>query len=184
MKKLNNKGFALAEILVVTVFVMVIFSIIYTNFFPIMAEYERRESYDDVDGKYAAYWFKKMIEKDNIVSVKESTINSYHYYKLQCGDFLDLTQKDLCKNLVERYGITKDASSNPSIYITKYKTEDFKSKVNSNPTLFTSGFQEYVKYLPKYDDGPILNRYRIIIEFHRTEDDNDYYAYATMEVSK
>ena len=63
MIKLNNKGFALAETLITAVFVMVIFSVIYTNYTPIMAEYERRETYDDLDGKYAAYWMRRLIEE-------------------------------------------------------------------------------------------------------------------------
>ena len=62
MKKLNNKGFILAETLVVTVFLMVIFTMLYTNYYPLMGEYQKRENYDDVDGKYVAYWMKKLIE--------------------------------------------------------------------------------------------------------------------------
>ena len=54
MKK-NNKGFVLVETLVVTVFVMAVFSVIYISFYPLAGEYERRESYDDVDSKYGAY---------------------------------------------------------------------------------------------------------------------------------
>ena len=52
MHKLNKKGFALVETLIVSVFVMTIFSLIFTNFFPMMGEYERREGYDDIDSIY------------------------------------------------------------------------------------------------------------------------------------
>ena len=62
MLKLNNKGFVLVETLISAVFIMSIFSIIYVNFYPIMAEYEKRETYDDVDSKYATYWIKKVIQ--------------------------------------------------------------------------------------------------------------------------
>ena len=55
MKKINNKGFVLAETLVVTVFLMILFTMIYSNFYPLIGEYEKRENYDDVDGKYVAY---------------------------------------------------------------------------------------------------------------------------------
>ena len=40
-KKSNNKGFILVETLIVSVFIMAIFSILYTNFFPLIGEYER-----------------------------------------------------------------------------------------------------------------------------------------------
>ena len=52
MKKINSKGFVLAETLVVTVFLMVIFGMIYSNFYPLMGEYEKRENYNDVDSIY------------------------------------------------------------------------------------------------------------------------------------
>ena len=66
MLKLNNKGFVLIETLVTAVFVMAIFSIIYANFYPIMAEYEKRESYDDLDSKYAVYWIKRIIQSNSV----------------------------------------------------------------------------------------------------------------------
>ena len=62
MKKNSNKGFVLAETLVTTVFLMIIFTMIYSNFYPLIGEYEKRENYDTADGKYAAYWMKKIVE--------------------------------------------------------------------------------------------------------------------------
>ena len=38
MKKINNKGFVLAETLVVTVFLMILFTMIYSNFYPLIGE--------------------------------------------------------------------------------------------------------------------------------------------------
>lgn len=40
-KKIDNKGFMLAETLVVSIFVMSIFSFIYANILPLIAEYEK-----------------------------------------------------------------------------------------------------------------------------------------------
>lgn len=65
-RKLNRGGFVLVETLVVTVFVMSIFSILYNNFYPLMGEYEKREVYDEVDAKYATYWIKKMIQDPDV----------------------------------------------------------------------------------------------------------------------
>ena len=70
MKKLNNSGFILAETLVVTVFLMVIFTMLYTNYYPLIGEYQKRENYDDVDGKYVAYWMKKLIEDGSYIQTK------------------------------------------------------------------------------------------------------------------
>ena len=76
MKKINNKGFILAETLVVSIFLTLVFTMIYSNFYPIIGEYEKRESYDDVDGKYGAYWIKRMIESDTYFFTYDCPDNS------------------------------------------------------------------------------------------------------------
>ena len=75
MKKNSNKGFVLAETLVTTVFLMVIFTMIYTNFYPLIGEYEKRENYDTADGKYAAFGsvIEGMDEVDKIVKSRVIT---------------------------------------------------------------------------------------------------------------
>lgn len=86
MKKLNNKGFVLAETLVVAVFLVTVFSIIYNNMMPVIGEYERREVYDDLDSKYAVYWLKTMVQdKDyNInygtgLAANQNIMNNFDY---------------------------------------------------------------------------------------------------------
>lgn len=86
MKKLNNKGFVLAETLVVAVFLVTVFSIIYNNMYPLIGEYERREVYDDLDSKYAVYWLKTMVQdKDyNInygtgLAANQNIMNNFDY---------------------------------------------------------------------------------------------------------
>ena len=46
IKKINNKGFVLAETLIVTVIILTLFTMIYINFYPLIGEYEKREVYD------------------------------------------------------------------------------------------------------------------------------------------
>ena len=76
MKKFDNKGFALVETLIVSVFVVSLFLIVFNNFYPLMSEYEKREVYDDVDGVYAAYWIKRLVENS---SYSLSELSSYVY---------------------------------------------------------------------------------------------------------
>ena len=86
MKKINNKGFVLAETLVVTVFLMILFTMIYSNFYPLIGEYEKRENYDDVDGKYVSYWMKKLVEDQNysISEAKKTNMRNYGFFRLEC----------------------------------------------------------------------------------------------------
>ena len=75
MKKMGNKGFALVETLIVATFVMGIFTLMYTNFFPMMGEYERRERYDDIDSVYNTYLIKKMLENSETKNLNSSLKN-------------------------------------------------------------------------------------------------------------
>ena len=68
MKKFSNKGFVLAETIIVAVFMVTIFSALYTNYFPLMANYEKREYYDDLDSKYIAFWLKYMIQDSSFLT--------------------------------------------------------------------------------------------------------------------
>lgn len=205
MLKINSKGFVLVETLVVAVFVAAIFSVIYANFYPIMGEYEKREAYDDIDSKYATFWFKRIIQSDSVDFTKKNiqndiTNNSFHEFN--CSNDIvasDVTAIKICNSLVTRFGVEK-------MYITDYKLgnrvepnnkNNFKGKVEANNSnVFSSGLQDYVAYLPTYSKVPSLNGacYRLVVEFkHKIDesiDDNDttnknnYWTYSTIEILK
>lgn len=61
MKKVlsKNKGFAMAELLAVCVVVLGLFSVLFSNYLPLLAEYENRLSYNDVTAEYAAHYVRK-----------------------------------------------------------------------------------------------------------------------------
>lgn len=202
MTKLNQKGFVLAETLIVTVFVMVIFSMLYSNFYPILAEYEVREGYDDVDSKYAVYWIKKTIE-DNSYGFNDTDIDSINdngYAQFSCGKVATVNEKrNNCKALMKDLGVDgcNDAGNNCKTYITKYeigpKDETdpeiyFKNKVKENVGgKFDSDFQAYINTLPNYKTPSLNNaKYRVIAVFSNKDDSGEelYKSYATIEVRK
>ncbi len=125
MKKLNSKGFILAETLVVTVFLMVIFTMIYANFYPLIGEYEKRENYDDVDGKYTAYWIKKIIESNAYTLDPQdiSTMNKWGFVRFECSNVsVENNQQEMCMNLVNALEISNcDSYGNGcDAFITRY----------------------------------------------------------------
>lgn len=200
MLNLTNKGFVLVETLITAVFVMAIFSVIYVNFYPIMAEYEKRENFDDVDSKYSVYWIKRIIQSSSVsfengIS-KDISDNKYHQFQCSDIDENDKTTVRYCNDLINLLDIAKDEAGKPSIYITSYKIgnrdnmddkNNFKGVVEENAgSVFSSGFQDYVSYLPTYSKTSSLNGacYRVLIEYHHTRDDNDYWTYSTMEIIK
>ena len=49
----------------------------------------------------------------------------------------------------------------------------------------SGGMQRYLKFLPNYKWDSLNNaKYRVVVEFYRTKDDNDYLSYSTFEVKK
>ena len=139
MKKLNNKGFVLAETLIVTVFILAIFTMIYTYYYPTIGLYEERETYDDVDGKYVAYWIKQLIESDsynfnndeNTKRIREYQMKQLGYIRFQCDDVTENdNRRKICKNLVNALEISKcdAAGNNCDIFITHYQIGTSSSK--------------------------------------------------------
>ena len=193
MLKINSKGFVLVETLVVAGFVAAIFSVIYSNFYPIMGEYEKREAYDDIDSKYATFWFKRIIQSDSVDFTNiQNDITNNLYHEFNCSNDIvatDATAIKICKNLWSRFGVQH-------MYITNYKlgnrddasdNNNFKGLVDANNSnVFSSGLQDYVAYLPTYSKVSSLNGacYRMVVEFKNTIDDNVYYNYSTIEILK
>lgn len=196
MKKLNSKGFVLAETLVVTVFLMILFTSIYTMVFPLMGEYEKREVYDDVDGKYAVYWIKKMIEASAYREEVLDNLNTTGYVRFECKDFKDSNSKSMCVDIVHSMQINHcDSQGNQcDIFITNYLIGDntdktsvkyFKNVVRNDTELFSSGFKDYIIYLPDYSSKSLTGATRRVIAiFNHTKDSNNYYSYATIEVNR
>lgn len=196
IKELNNHGFVLAETLVVSVFLVVIFTMIYVNYYPIIGEYEKRENYDDVDSEYAAYWIKTLIEDANytISPEKKTSLNSNQYFQFECSDFPEnSTQRSLCINLVKAFEIDgcDNEGKNCKIYVTKYKIgpdseNSFKKTVESSENkIFPSKFKDYIAYLPDYiNESTDGADYRVFIIIHHTKDYNNYQTYSNIEVKK
>ena len=194
----NSKGFVLAETLMVTVFLMIIFSMIFNNFYPIIGEYEKRETYDDIDSKYSIYWIKKMIEDSSYITTASDktsfTNNGYAFFsclrindadkRATCQslmDALEVNNAGACKNNDPNYSTT-NKTSYCNIYITRYRIggntdSKFKTTVKNdyNYYTFNSGFQDYITTLPDYT-APSINfaRYRVFVVFyHRKPLDKD-----------
>ena len=128
--KLNKKGFVLAETLIVTVFVMVIFTVIYLNYYPILGKYNQREYYDDVDSKYYTYWLKRFIQDDDIIDQSHwnkiiTNINAVGGYELKCVEPVndDNNCLDVTPNYRSFFARYLEETGNKRIFISKYNLE-------------------------------------------------------------
>ena len=151
MKMLNKKGFVLVETLIVTAFVVTLFIIVYQNIIPYIGEYEKMDSYDDIDSVYASNLMKNMIIKEANLEYIDNYLNTHTYI-----DITDCNNTSIYSNL--NYCIkTKNALSianNDYIFITKYDISDFREEVKEND-FFDSGrlsnFRGYINSISNVD---------------------------------
>lgn len=172
MKKLDKKGFALVETLIVSVFVMTIFTVIYTSFFPLLGEYERRENYDDIDSVYKTFLFKRMIESDSFNSIGHNNFNALgkngvYYHKFDSSMCSQVNNSNYCQNLF----IETNASK---IYYTEYKLTNLRNIIKNNSRIdIDADVKDYINSLPYYskDQNNQKNlKYRIIVKYKKEID--------------
>ena len=185
MLKLNDKGFVLVETLIVSVFVMGLFTLMYTNFYPLMGEYEKREHYDDMESLYDTYMIKKSLENDGIISLLGED-----FVVLDRSSYRYETSKNYYEKLKEKNNLIV-------AIITNYNITNLKENINNNIDSINTlkleekeAFKEYILSLSNYEEqsGSLNLRYRVIAMY---KDDSNaesetnakpIYKYATIGV--
>ena len=175
-KIINNTGFILVETLIVGVFIMGIFSLLYTNFFPLIGEYERYKNYDTVESTYIAHW-ARMIALKGLPDSSYTNVKNTGYLDISdCSLYTVSSAQQNCSAFMTVNNVSK-------IYLTTYSTSNFKNFVKDNNS-FSRSFREYISYLPAYNKNavktPETGYYRIIVEYVS----NNSYKYGNIEVFK
>ena len=173
-KIVNKSGFILVETLIVGVFIMGIFSLLYTNFFPLIGEYERYKNYDTVESTYIAHWGRMIALKGLPESVYTTASTSGYLDITDCSLYTVSDGQNSCAAFKTMNNISK-------IYLTSYATTNFKNFVKDNNS-FSRSFREYISYLPTYSKNTSKTAdsgyYRVIVEYVS----NDTYRYGNIEV--
>lgn len=143
----NNKGFVLTETLVVTVFLVTIFTFIYVSIIPLMGRYEDLISRErDIDVVYKLYNIRKMLSYVNPDLVTKNGFND----NITCDIFEDESYRTYCNKLFEQMEITNYRL----IYVDNiYKNLDNIKSVDTE--LNTNEFYQYIKAYQK-DEGEYL----------------------------
>lgn len=174
-KIVNKKGFMLVETLIVSVFILTIFSLLYTNIVPLVGEYERLKNYDTVEATYITYWGREIALKGLPNSV---------YDEVKTKGFKDISDCSLYKdnNAIYDCNAYKAVNSIDKIYLTTYNLTKIKAEVDRN--VYKRDFIEYIKYLPTYSKNtfktPSNGYYRVIVEYVS----NGVHKYGNIEVRK
>lgn len=128
MKKLNNKGFMLVEILVVSVFISTVLVVLFVQFKKINNSYEVSFNYNTVDGLYLLDNLKKVISPkvDTYIGDK----NYVNFYSTLCPSL-----EYECKMLNEM--------NIKSLYLVKRNAKNDML----NDTSLSIPFKDYIKYM-------------------------------------
>ena len=85
MKKIDKKGFVLLETVVVTVFIISIFTFVYISIVPLLGKYEELTHDYKIDVAYKLYHIRDAMYKDG----NFNSIVGANYKKIELSDFED-----------------------------------------------------------------------------------------------
>ena len=139
---MNKHGFVLAETLVVVIFVMIIFTLMYSSAVPLLGRYDEISLYDDLDTTYDVYQFKSLIEaSDSALNV----VNA-HYKKIDCSNFS--SEINRCNSIKEYLNMT-------SLDTILYINTNYLNEVINDPSI-REEIRDYLSYVKIDPDKCIL----------------------------
>ena len=138
--KLNNKGFMLLEVVVVSTIIVTVLTSLYIGFSKIYKAYEDRNNYFDVDTIYALKNIEDMFIDSGVFNTILLEIN-HDYYKEFIKEGLD--ENDYIDSYIKKIS---DNYSLESIYITTYSSSSLDKIKNDSNNL---EFNDFLIYLNK-----------------------------------
>ena len=152
MKKMNNRGFMLAETLIVATFLVTTLLFIYIQFNNITKTYDNSFKYNTVNGLYTAKNIIKYISTDGIDSLKTKLAqDGVEFVNITGCSNTYFTENDYCIVLM-----------NSSNVKTVLFTEENLDILKNTTTSLDQTIVDFIDYI----DYEKTTGYRIIIEFN------------------
>lgn len=192
-KLMNNKGFMMAELVVVGMFVLSLFTFLFVNLAPLIEEYNIQKEHDTISGVYNANLIRTMLLSDDYGDILTdgltTGINDLSYKEYTPDAFCDIMTKKMStataedetlKNARKNYCLMllgEDYISVKKIYVTFYRSDGIKADL---PKMTDQGLIYYVKNMDDYNQpsGRVYDNYRRLIIAY-----NDG-SYANIEIRK
>lgn len=180
---MNNKGFMMAEVIVVSAIVLTLLSTLYISYNKLYGVYNKRINYYDSNTLYRlAYYRDILIENELInkllIDTKDKKYNTTKIYGSAKNQMVKTKEVNLFNLPDSEY--TKNKDYDEVVYLTyignnnkKIKLDNFKSE-NINVT-----FSDYISYLT--NSVKLNSNYVLLMERCKKEDKNDC-KYAYLEV--
>ena len=177
MDKIGNKGFMMAEVVIVSTVILVTLVSLYTLFNKMYIVYSERSYYYNVDAVYALRTiYSNLVDNENMVSLvnnglqenqttKKDYVEIIHHEKNQC-DYVDQT---ICDGLIDTYGVSR-------VLLVRYNESAFQNLLVDSS--YDRIIEDYFDYLNDSLDFDEDFSYIFIIELV----DGDYQYYGNYRV--
>ena len=161
MKKMNNKGFALVETLVVTIFIATVLIFLFIQLTNLSSSYEDSFNYNSVEGLYALDDIKEYIlsDSDGYTNIK-GVIEQFEYCGCKWDDSNDNYVSEECNVLIEgNYNRLLKLEGINEIIILE-NSDYFKDSI-SGYSNYSEGIKTFTSKINNSGDEP----YRIVASF-------------------
>lgn len=155
MKKIDNRGFMLTELLVTSTLVCTVLIFLYAQFFNVKKSYENSFKYNTVNGLYALSNVRDFLVDNDIYILKQN---------LLLNDYVDLTDESnnrIVLNDSEYFNTLITKLNIKNIIFTKENLTYLISNLDSMPDTFED-MKKFIRYIDYNKTGSL---YRIIVEY-------------------
>lgn len=161
MKKIDNKGFLLTELLVTATLVSTVLIFLYTQFYTIKRSYDTSFKYNTVNGLYALDNIRDFLEENDIYILTQG---------LNTTSYIDLVENNLQTTNETYFNTLIQGLNIKYLLFTNQNIEGLIRQINNGTALTsdTNGYEDLKKFIKRidYDSSDTSNNYRIIAEFN------------------
>lgn len=161
MKKNDNKGFLLTELLVTATLVSTVLIFLYTQFYTIKKSYDTSFKYNTVNGLYALDNVKDFLVENDIYILTQG---------LNTTSYIDLIENNLQPTNQTYFNTLIDGLNIKYLIFTKQNIEDLINQINSETALTSENYEyeDLKKFIKRidFDNQDTNDNYRIIAEFN------------------
>lgn len=182
--KLNNKGFMMAEVIIVSAIMITTMVGLYAGFNRVYSTYNERNTFYSSDGIYALKTFEDFYIDEQIMNKIGTNLNSNNYIDLTNCDnttyYQTSYQKTLCNQIKDQYKINK-------IIATTYNASKVQASINDIDTKdeYNETFKDYLEYYYNNEEFETdYFSYLFFIELTTSNDETDEptYSYANLRI--
>lgn len=161
MKKNDNKGFLLTELLVTATLVSTVLIFLYTQFYTIKRSYDTSFKYNTVNGLYALDNVRDFLVENDIYILTQG---------LNTTSYIDLIENNLQPTNQTYFNTLIDGLNIKYLIFTKQNIEDLINQINSETALTSENYEyeDLKKFIKRidFDNQDTNDNYRIIAEFN------------------